>query len=44
MRMVGVPGVFAPTGPTEWLFEHFGMTAQGICAAALELKGVKVPA
>jgi transketolase len=41
MRMVGVPGVFAPTGPTEWLFEHFGMTPQGICAAALELKGVK---
>jgi transketolase len=44
MRMVGVPGVFAPTGPTEWLFEHFGMTPQGIYAAALELKGVKVPA
>jgi transketolase len=41
MRMVGVPGVFAPTGPTEWLFEHFGMTPQGICAAALELKGIK---
>jgi transketolase len=44
MRMVGVPGVFAPTGSTEWLFEHFGMTPQGICAAALELKGVKVTA
>lgn len=44
MRMVGVPGVFAPTGPTEWLFEHFGMTPQGICAAALELKQVKVAA
>lgn len=41
MRMVGVPGVFAPTGSTEWLFEHFGLTPQGICAAALELKGVK---
>lgn len=44
MRMVGVPGVFAPTGPTEWLFEHFDLTAQGICAAALELRGVRVPA
>ncbi len=41
MRMVGVPGVFAPTGSTEWLFEHFGLTPQSICAAALELKGVK---
>jgi transketolase len=37
MRMVGVPGVFAPTGSAAWLFEHFGMTAAGIYAAALEL-------
>jgi transketolase len=37
MRMVGVPGVFAPTGSTSWLFEHFGITAAGIQAAALEL-------
>ncbi|MBI1298002.1 transketolase family protein [bacterium] len=44
MRMVGVPGVFAPTGPTEFLFEYFGLTPQGICAAALELKGIKVAA
>jgi len=42
MRMVGVPGVFAPTGSTEFLFEHFGLTAQGIFDAALELKGIKV--
>jgi transketolase len=42
MRMVGVPGVFAPTGSTEFLFEHFGLTPQGICDAALELKGIKV--
>lgn len=44
MRMVGVPGVFAPTGSTEWLFEHFGMTPAGIVAAALELKGIQVAA
>ncbi len=37
MRILGVPGVFAPTGSTEWLLEHFGLTAGGIAAAALEL-------
>ncbi|MCC7175693.1 MAG: transketolase family protein [Bryobacterales bacterium] len=37
MRILGVPGVFAPTGPTPWLFEHFGLTAQGIRDAAREL-------
>lgn len=37
MRMVGVPGSFAPTGSTAWLFEHFGITPGGIRAAALEL-------
>ncbi len=41
MRILGVPGIFAPTGSEEWLLRHFGLTAQGICAAALELvKGV----
>ena len=39
MRILGVPGVFAPTGGAEWLLEHFGLTAEGIRAAALELKG-----
>jgi transketolase len=42
MRMIGVPGVFAPTGPTEWLFEHFGLTAEGIHNAALELVQTRV--
>jgi transketolase len=37
MRLLGIPGVFAPTGPTAWLFEHFGLTPQGICAAAWDL-------
>jgi transketolase len=37
MRILGVPGVFAPTGSAEWLLEHFGLTAQGIFDAALEL-------
>ena len=29
MRILGVPGVFAPTGAAEWLLEHFGLTAAG---------------
>lgn len=37
MRMVGVPGVFAPTGSASWLFDHFGITPGGIRAAALEI-------
>ncbi|MEJ5309000.1 MAG: transketolase family protein [Anaerolineae bacterium] len=39
MRILGVPGVFAPTGSPEFLFEHFGLTPQGIHDAALELLG-----
>lgn len=37
MRILGIPGVFAPTGSASWLLEHFGLTAEGICRAALEL-------
>ena len=37
MRIMGFPGVFAPTGSPEFLFEHFGLTAAGICAAAAAL-------
>jgi transketolase len=33
MRMLGFPG-FMPTGSAAWLMEHYGLTAQGICAAA----------
>lgn len=39
MRMLGVPGVFAPTGSAEFLLEHFGLTARGIHNAALGLLG-----
>lgn len=41
MRIVGVDG-FAPTGPLEYLFEHFGLTPQHICAAALQLMEARV--
>ncbi|MGB6431788.1 MAG: transketolase family protein [Candidatus Acidiferrales bacterium] len=37
MRILGVPGEFAPTGTEEFLLEHFGLTAQGIAKAAVEL-------
>jgi transketolase len=37
MRILGVPGVFAPTGDPEWLLEHFGLTSDGIARAAFEL-------
>jgi transketolase len=42
MRILGVPGVFAPTGSASWLLQHFHLTAQGIYEAALELAEVKV--
>jgi transketolase len=37
MRILGVPGVFAPTGSAEFLLEHFGLTADGIRSAAVQL-------
>jgi transketolase len=37
MRILGVPGVFAPTGDAAWLLEHFGLTAEGIAEAARQL-------
>ncbi len=37
VRILGVPGVFAPTGSAEFLFEHFGLTPEGIAGAAMEL-------
>jgi transketolase len=43
MRILGIPGVFAPTGSAEWLLEHFRLTADGIAAAALELTTERVP-
>src|SRR5262249_5339609 len=37
MRLLGVPGEFAPTGSAAFLFEHFGLTPEGIRQAALSL-------
>ena len=38
MRILGVKG-FAPTGSSEFLFDHFGLNRDGIVAAALALRG-----
>jgi transketolase len=37
VRMLGVPGVFAPTGSPEFLLDHFGVSAEGIRHAARTL-------
>jgi transketolase len=37
MRLLGIPGVFAPTGSTTFLLEHFGLTADGIAAASRDV-------
>ena len=37
VRILGIPGVFAPTGSPAFLFEHFGLTPRGLRDAALEL-------
>jgi transketolase len=37
MRMLGVPGVFAPTGSASFLLTHFGLDAAGIRDAARAL-------
>jgi transketolase len=44
MRILGVPGVFAPTGSVSWLFEHFGLTPAGVRDAALELVEARIAA
>jgi transketolase len=38
MRILGVPHL-APTGSTSFLLEHFGLNAEGLARAALELVG-----
>ena len=38
MRILGVKG-FAPTGSAAFLLEHFGLSRDGIVAAAMELRG-----
>lgn len=37
VRRIGVPDEFAPTGSEAWLMDHWGISADGIIAAAREL-------
>jgi len=37
MRILGVPGVFAPTGSAAFLLDHFGLNAEGIRQAVHDL-------
>ncbi len=41
MRILGLPDVFSPTGSAEFLLEHFGLTAQGIHHACLDVLAEK---
>lgn len=44
MRILGIPGVFAPTGSAEWLLDHFGLNAFGIRKAAGDVLRARQPA
>ncbi|WP_139738204.1 transketolase family protein [Actinomyces wuliandei] len=37
VRRVGVPDEFAPTGSESWLMDHWGISVEGIVAAAKDL-------
>lgn len=41
MKILGVPGIFAPTGSANFLLDEFGMSAQGIGEAATALLAKK---
>jgi transketolase len=43
MKILGVPGIFAPTGSAEFLLDEFGMSPSAIAEAAIELIGRKSP-
>ena len=39
VKRIGVPDQWAPTGSQTWLMDHWGISADGIVAAAGELVG-----
>ena len=40
LRVLGLPG-FAPTGSAQFLFEHFGLTAEGIARAVRDVRAAR---
>ena len=43
MKILGVPGIFAPTGSAEFLLDEFGMSPAGIAESAVALIARKSP-
>jgi transketolase len=41
MKILGVPGIFAPTGSAEFLLDEFGMSPDAVADAAVALVGRK---
>jgi transketolase len=37
MKLLGVPGIFAPTGSANFLLDEFGMSPEAIADSAVEL-------
>jgi transketolase len=37
MKILGIPAVFAPTGSAEFIFNHFGLTPEGVAQEASAL-------
>jgi len=42
MKLLGIPGVYAPTGSASFILEHFGLTPAGIREATLEFLKTRV--
>lgn len=44
MRILGIPGVFAPTGSATWILDHFKLNTEGIVDAVKSVLGQRVEA
>lgn len=44
MKILGIPGVFAPTGSATWILDHFKLNTEGIVDAVGSVLGQRVEA
>lgn len=44
MRILGIPGVFAPTGSASWILDHFELNVSGIAEAVRSVLGQRAVA
>lgn len=44
MRILGIPGVFAPTGSASWILDHFQLNVSGIAEAVRSVLGQRAVA